>query len=75
MYVLSNEKVVSIDVSCYKLFTLRFSKESVEALPCEMSISNQRTLFLLFDYNNCIQLNCTPAITANHSNNVIIFSR
>jgi hypothetical protein len=45
-------KVVAFDKSPFKLFSLRFSKKSVQALFCERHKTTQRTLFLLFANNN-----------------------
>jgi hypothetical protein len=46
-------KLVSFDWSRFKLFTLKFSKESVQTPSCERLKTAQRTLFLLFEINNC----------------------
>ncbi len=56
--VLTNEKrgglkVVAFDKSPFKLFTLRFSTKSVQAPSCKRPKTNQRTLFLSFEINNC----------------------
>jgi hypothetical protein len=56
--VLTNEKrgglsLVSFDWSRFKLFTLKFSKESVQIPSCERPKTAQRTLFLSFEINNC----------------------
>ncbi len=54
--VLTNEKrggwrVISFDRSPFKLFSRKFSKESVQAPSCERHKTTQRTLFLLFANN------------------------
>jgi hypothetical protein len=59
--VLTNEKrgelnVVAFDRSPFKLFTLRFSSKSVEAPSSEKLKTTQRTLFLSFEINNCLQI-------------------
>ncbi len=59
--VLTNEKrgglnLVSSDWSCFKLFTLKFSKESVQTLSCERHKTAQRTLFLSFKINYCFPI-------------------
>ncbi len=56
--VLTNEKrggltVVSFDRSDIKLFTLKFSNNSVQSSSCEKHKTAQRTLFLLYANNNC----------------------
>ena len=55
--VLTNEKrgglnLVSFDWSRFKLFTLKFSKESVQTPSCERPKTAQRSLFLSFEINN-----------------------
>jgi hypothetical protein len=55
--VLTNEKrgglnLVSFDLSRFKLFTLKFSKESVQTPSCERRKTAQRSLFLSFEINN-----------------------
>jgi hypothetical protein len=49
-------KVVAIDRSSFKLFSLRFSNKSVEALSCEWPNISQRTLFLSFEIINCFSI-------------------
>jgi hypothetical protein len=54
--VLTNEKreglrVISFDRSPFKLFSRKFSKESVQAPSCERHKTTQRTLFLFFANN------------------------
>jgi hypothetical protein len=54
--VLTNEKkgglrIISFDRSPFKLFSRKFSKESVQAPSCERHKTTQRTLFLLFANN------------------------
>jgi hypothetical protein len=56
--VLTNEKkgglnLVSFDWPRFKLFTLKFSKESVQTPSCERPKTAQQTLFLSFEINNC----------------------
>ncbi len=55
--VLTKEKrggmnLLSFDWSPLKLFSLRFSKESVQTLSCERPKPAQRNLFLSFENNN-----------------------
>ncbi len=55
--VLANEKrgglkVVAFDKSPSKLFTLKFSKESVKAPSCKRPKTTQRTPFLSIEINN-----------------------
>jgi hypothetical protein len=59
--VLTNEKkggleVVAFDRSPFKLFTLRFSDKSVQAPSSERPKTTQRTLFLSFEINYCLQI-------------------
>jgi hypothetical protein len=59
--VLSNEKrgglkVATFGRSPFKLFSLKFSAKSVQALSCERLKTTQRTLFLLFANNNCFPI-------------------
>jgi hypothetical protein len=59
--VLTNEKrggvtVVSFDRSPFKLFSLKFSNNSVQAPSCERPKTAQRTLFLFIANNNCFQI-------------------
>ena len=59
--VLTNEKrggmnLVSFDWSPIKLFSLGFSKESVQTPPSERPKTAQRTPFLLFENNYCIPI-------------------
>jgi hypothetical protein len=59
--VLTNEKrgglkVVAFDRFLFKLFTLKFSNKSVQAPSCEKPKTTQRTLFLLFENNNCFPI-------------------
>jgi len=49
-------KVVAFDRSPFKLFSLRFSKKSVQAPSCRRSKTTQRTLFMSFAFNNCLQI-------------------
>jgi hypothetical protein len=60
--VLTNEKrgglklkVAAFDRSPFKLFSLRFSVKSVQALSCERPNTTQRTLFVSFKIKNCFQ--------------------
>ncbi len=58
--VLTNEKregltEVLFNRSRFKLFTLRFSNKSMQAPSCERPKTTQRSLFLVFEYNNCLQ--------------------
>ncbi len=71
--VLTNEKrgglrVISFDRSPFKLFSRKFSKESVQAPSCERHKTTQRTLFLLFANNNWfpITLLCLAAAHFSH---------
>jgi hypothetical protein len=55
--VLTNEKrggvkEVAFDMSCFKLFTLKFSNKSVQSSSCERCKTAQRILFLLLANNN-----------------------
>jgi hypothetical protein len=45
-------KVVTFDRSPFKVFSLRFSKNSVQAQSCKRPKTTQRTLFLLFEINS-----------------------
>ncbi len=59
--VLTNEKrgglkVIAFDRSPFKLFTLRFSNQSVQAPSFERRRTAQRSLFLSFEINNCFQI-------------------
>jgi hypothetical protein len=59
--VLTNEKrgrliLVSFDWSRFRLFMLKFSKESVQTPSCERPKTAQRTLFLSFEINNCFPI-------------------
>jgi hypothetical protein len=59
--VLTNEKrgglkVVAFDRFPFKLFTRRFSNKSVQAPSSERPKTTQRTLFLSFEINNCLQI-------------------
>jgi hypothetical protein len=59
--VLVNEKrgglkVVALDKSPYKLFMLKFSKESVKAPSCKRPKTTQRTPFLSFEINNWLPI-------------------
>ncbi len=45
-------KVVSFDRSQFKLFTMKFSKNSVQT-PCERSKTAQGSLFMSFKIKNC----------------------
>ncbi len=72
--VLTNEKrgglrVISFDRSPFKLFSRKFSKESVQAPSCERHKTTQRTLFLLFANNYWfpITLLCLAAAHFWHS--------
>jgi hypothetical protein len=49
-------KVEAFDKSPFKLFTLRFSTESVQAPSCKRPKTTQRTLFLSFEINNCFPI-------------------
>ncbi len=71
--VLTNEKigglrVISFDRSPFKLFSRKFSKESVQAPSCERLKTTQRPLFLLFANNNWfpITLLCLAATHFSH---------
>jgi hypothetical protein len=48
--------LVSFDWSRCKLFTLKFSKESVQIPSCERPKTAQRTLFMSFDFNTVVPL-------------------
>jgi hypothetical protein len=48
--------LVLFDWSRVKLFTLKFSNESVQATSYERPKSAQRTFFLSFEINNCFSL-------------------
>ncbi len=48
--------MLSFDSSPFKLFSVRFSNNSVQAPTCERPKTAQRTLFLLFANNNCFQI-------------------
>ncbi len=48
--------LVSFHRSRWKLFTLKFSKESVLTPYCERPKTAQRTLFLSFEINNCFPI-------------------
>jgi hypothetical protein len=71
--VMTNEKrgglnFVSFNWSRFKLFTLKFSKNLyVQTQSCERPKTAQRTLFLLFENNNCFQ------ITETYEKNLIYF--
>ncbi len=59
--ILTNEKrgglnLVSFDWPPFKLFSLRFSKESVQTPSCERPKTAQRTLFMSFEINNCFPI-------------------
>ena len=59
--VLTNEKrgglkVATFGRSPFKLFSLKFSAKSVQALSCERLKTTQRTLFLSFDIKNCFPI-------------------
>jgi hypothetical protein len=59
--ILTNEKrgglkVVTFDRSPFKVFSLRFSKKSVQAPSCKRTKTTQRTLFLSFEMNNCFPI-------------------
>jgi hypothetical protein len=61
LMVLTNEKrgglyLASFDRSPFKIFSLRFSKESVQTPSCERTKTAQRTLFMSFEINNCFQI-------------------
>ncbi len=45
-------KVVALDRSPLKVFSLRFSKKSVQGPSCKRPKTTQRTLFLSFEINN-----------------------
>jgi hypothetical protein len=67
--VLANEKrgglkVTTFDRSPFKLFSLKFSAESVQALFCERLKTTQRTLFLSFEIKNCFPLFPNNGITS-----------
>ncbi len=85
--VLTNEKrgglrVISFDRSPFKLFSRKFSKESVQAPSCERHKTTQRTLFLLFANNYWfpITLLCLAAAdfshhTLNWNNGIVLLPR
>jgi hypothetical protein len=59
--VMTNEKrgglkVVAFDRSPFKLISLRFSNKSVQAPSCGRPKTTQRTMFLSFEINNCLQI-------------------
>ena len=81
--ILTNEKrgglrIISFDRSPFKLFSRKFSKESVQAPSCERHKTTQRTLFLIFanNYGFPITLSCLAATHFSHhtlnSNNGIV---
>jgi hypothetical protein len=45
-------KAVTFDRSLFKVFSLRFSRNSVQAPSCKRPKTTQRTLFLSFEINN-----------------------
>ncbi len=59
---------VSFDWSRFKLFTLKFSKESVQTPSCERPKNSQRTLCLSFEINNCFPITpwCRNAKNFSH---------
>jgi hypothetical protein len=61
-------EVVAFDRSPLKLFTLRFSDNSVQAPSSERPKTTQRTLFLSFEINNCLQItaSCRAATHFSH---------
>ncbi len=56
-YNMLKAKVVAFDRSFFKIFALRFSKESVETPSCQRPKTAQRTLFLPVEVNNCFPIN------------------
>jgi hypothetical protein len=69
--VLTNEKrgvLNLVNWSPFKLFTLEFSKESLQTLHGERLKISQRTLFLSFEINNCLPITaqCRAAIHFSH---------
>ncbi len=59
--VLTNEKrgglkVVAFDRFPFQLFRLKFSNKSVQAPSSERPKTTQRTLFLSFEINTCLQI-------------------
>ncbi len=76
--VLSSEKrgglnLVTFNWSPFKLFTLKFSKESVQTLSGERPKTAQRTLFLLFERNKCLPITtqCRAAIHFSHHTSLL----
>ncbi len=74
--VLTNEKrgglkVVSFDRSRFKLFTLRFSNKSVQALSCEGPKTAQRSLFLSFEINYCFQITALCRDASHFAHNTL----
>jgi hypothetical protein len=69
--VLTNEKrggltVILSDRSRFQLFTLKFSKKSVQSSSCERPRTAQRTMFLLFANNNCLPITqCVGGVWKN----------
>jgi hypothetical protein len=60
--------VVAFDRSPFKLFSLRFSKKSVQAPSCRRPKTTQRTLFMSFAFKNCLQITakCRAATHFSH---------
>jgi hypothetical protein len=66
--VLTNEKRGGLNRFTFKLFTLRSSNNSVQALSSERPKTTQQTLFLSFEINNCLQITawCRAATHFSH---------
>jgi hypothetical protein len=76
--VLTNEKrggltAVTFDVSRIKLFAPRLSDKSMLTPSCERAKTAQRTLFPLFEHNNCLQTRHQYS-GLRHSFYIIVFS-
>ncbi len=67
--------LVSFDLSRFKLFTLKFSKESVQTSSCNRPKTAQRILFLSFEINNyfpiTVQLRRMMKKSAKHACHVV----
>jgi hypothetical protein len=75
--VLTNEKrggfkVVAFDRSPFKLISLRFSNKSVQAPSCGRPKNTQRTMFLSFEINNCLQITALSRAATPFSHHKLI---
>ncbi len=52
---MKKHEVENLVALSFKLFTLRCSNKSVQAPSCERPKSTQRTMFLLYEYDICLQ--------------------